>query len=214
MEYKITGDAFNALEVTLSPGDTFYAEQGHIVCIDDGVEATSLVNRSGKGNKIAGFIKGVIKSASSGESVFLIKFVNGSQTDKKIILSGMYENIMELDFDGTIICGRGCYIASANILDMNFDPNTFINAKVKGTGIVFLESRGTPIIRELGKGEKMQVGENHVIALQGFNDDDIDVSHKSLGYVIVQSEDLTELTGPGTVYLSPLPFRDLDGKKK
>ena len=75
-----------------------------------------------------------------------------------------------------------------------------------GISTVFLDSLGAPIEKILNRGEAIEVDENHIVALQGF-----DVSQIQAGWSIgnvLRGEGLSlmKIIGPGKIYLSPLPF--------
>lgn len=207
MEYKITGDFYDVLEVSLLPGDTFNAEQGHVIYMEDGIKAESRFGSSEKGSKIGRFFKGSLKSLSAGESMIFLKFTNTTNMAKKLVLSSEHGTIIPLEIGKeSLFCGRGCYIASSEQLDLSFNIKSFIGEKIYGSGIVFLDSYGKPIVKELGKDDKIGIGDKYLVAAIGFNEDQIDSSHVQ-GYALLEAEDMTRLTGPGKVYLSPMPIR-------
>ena len=76
MNCKIVGYEYKTLEVVLSPGESFYAERGSIVYVDEALQREAEWNGSGAGNGLGNLIGGVLRSALSGESVLIIHFYN------------------------------------------------------------------------------------------------------------------------------------------
>ena len=50
MNCKIVGYEYKTLEVTLAPGESFYAERGSIVYVDEALQRDVEFNGSGSGN--------------------------------------------------------------------------------------------------------------------------------------------------------------------
>lgn len=84
MNCKIVGYEYKTLEVTLSPGESFYAERGSIVYVDEALQREVEFNGSGSGNGgLGSFLGGVLKSALSGESILIIRFYNPTNLERK-----------------------------------------------------------------------------------------------------------------------------------
>lgn len=65
---------------------------------------------------------------------------------------------------------------------------------------------GNPIEKQLRNGETIEVDENHIIALHGFSSSQIQAGW-SVGNVLRgEGLSLMKITGPGKIYLSPLPI--------
>lgn len=72
MNCKIVGYEYKTLEVILSPGESFYAERGSIVYVDEALQRDAEWNGGGLGSGLGNLISGVLRSALSGESVLII----------------------------------------------------------------------------------------------------------------------------------------------
>lgn len=84
MNCKIVGYEYKTLEVTLSPRESFYAEHGSIVYVDEALQRDVEFNGSGSGNGgLGSLLGGVLKSALSGESILIIRFYNPTNTERK-----------------------------------------------------------------------------------------------------------------------------------
>jgi len=68
MNCKLIGNIFQALEVELNTNESFYAERGSLVYLENGIEQEVQMLSSG--------LASVISSKLSGESLFLIKYQN------------------------------------------------------------------------------------------------------------------------------------------
>lgn len=76
--------------------------------------------------------------------------------------------------------------------------------KVDGNATVFLDSLGSPIEKTLVNGETIEVDENHIVALQGFQISQIQAGWSFGNVLRGEGLSLMKLTGPGKVYLSPI----------
>ena len=214
MNCKIVGYEYKTLEVTLSPGESFYAERGSIVWVDEALQRDAEWNGGGSGGGLGNLIGGVLKSALSGESVLIIHFYNPSNTEKKMVLSGSLCALVPIRLQGeNMICRRGHYVASTNKVSLNLNLNlqgllggVGLFQKVEGNATVFLDSLGSPIEKILSKGETIEVDENHIVALQGFQSGQIQAGWSFGNVLRGEGLSLMRLTGPGKIYLSPIPM--------
>ncbi len=83
--------------------------------------------------------------------------------------------------------------------------------KISGTSTVFLDSIGKPIVKELQVGEVIQVDEDHIIALQGISEDQLEASWSLKNAFGGEGLSVLKIYGPGTVYLSPGALRGKTG---
>lgn len=215
MNCKIVGYEYKTLEVTLSPGESFYAERGSIVYVDEALQRDAEWNGGDSANGLGNLIRGVLRSALSGESVLIIHFYNPINTDKKMVLSGRMCSLVPIRLQGEyMICRRGHYVASTNKIKLNLNLNwegllggVGLFQKVDGNATVFLDSLGSPIEKVLANGETIEVDENHIVALQGFQTSSQIQAGWSFGNVLKgEGLSLMKLIGPGKVYLSPIPI--------
>lgn len=213
MNCKIIGYEFKTLEVTLAPGESFYAERGSIVYMDEALQCDAEFNNDG-GSGLGAILGGVVKSALSGESILIIKFSNPTNADKRLVLSGSCCALVPIRLQGdNLICRRGHYVASSDKVFLNLNLNlqglfggVGLFQKVEGNATVFLDSLGSPIEKILNRGETIEVDENHIIALHGFSPSQIQAGW-SVGNVFRgEGVSLMKITGPGKLYLSPLPI--------
>ncbi len=213
MNCKIVGYEYKTLEVTLSPGESFYAERGSIVWVDEALQRDAEMNGGRSGNSTLGkIVGGVLKSALSGESVLIVHFYNPTDTEKRILLSGTLPSLIPVRLQGdNLICRRGRYVASTQKVDLSLNLNmegllggVGVFQKVEGNATVFLDSLGVPVEKVLSANESIEVDEDHIVALQGFHSWQIEAGW-SLGNVLRgEGWSLMRLVGPGRVLLSPV----------
>lgn len=214
MNCKIVGYEYKTLEVVLSPGESFFAERGSIVYVDETLQRDAEWNGGGSGNGLGNLIGGVLRSALSGESVLIIHFYNPTNTDKKMVLSGSMCSLVPIRLQGeNLICRRGHYVGSTNKVKLNLNLNLQgllggigLFQRVEGNATVFLDSLGSPIEKNLVLGETVEVDENHIVALQGFQASQIQAGWSFGNVLCGEGLSLMKITGPGKIYLSPIPM--------
>lgn len=214
MNCKIVGYEYKTLEVILSSGESFYAERGSIVYVDEALQRDAEWNGGGSGSGLGNLIGGVLRSALSGESVLIIHFYNPTNTDKKIVLSGSMCSLVPIRLQGeNLICRCGNYVGSTSKVKLNLNLNlqgllggVGLFQKVEGNATVFLDSHGSPIEKILANGETIEVDENHIIALHGFHTSQIQAGWSFGNVLRGEGLSLMKITGPGKIYLSPLPM--------
>jgi uncharacterized protein (TIGR00266 family) len=210
MDCKLIGNVFQALEVTLAPREVFYAERGAMIYMDSGIEQDVQMNGTG--------LMGVLSTKFSGESLFLTKFTNMSNSSRKLTLSGQSGSLSHIKITPgqTLILRRGDYVGSNNKvnIDINFSINKFLTGsgfafqKITVDSTVFFDCVDSLITRDLSPGEEIIVDENHIKALLGVDDSRISVQRNTnIIKNLVSGEGwlLTCITGPGKVFLSSVP---------
>ena len=168
---------------------------------------------SGKGG-LGNLLGGVLKSALSGESILIIRFYNPTNMDRKMVLSGSCCALVPIRLQGeNLICRRGHYVASTNKVNLNLNISlqgllggVGLFQKIDGNATVFLDSLGSSIEKILGNGETIEIDENHIVAFQGFSPSQIQAGWSVGNVMRGEGLSLMKVTGPGKVYLSPLPM--------
>ena len=203
MNCKLVGSFVQRLEVTLSPGEEFYAEKGSLIYFESGIEKEISFNGSGLGR--------IIGAKVSGESLFILRLYNNSPYPKKLVV-GSKSGLLPVKIQGeTLLCNKGVYVASNNrvnvttkvsIKGLTGGMGLFLQ-KISGNSTVFLDTVDNPIQIQLNPGETIEVDENHIIALRNFNESQLS-SNWSLGNLLGgEGLSMLKITGPGQVYLSP-----------
>lgn len=215
MNCKIIGYEYKTLEVSLAPNESFYAERGSIVYVDEALQRdVEFNNGSDNSRGLGSIIGGVVRSALSGESVLIIRFFNPTNQERKMILSGKCCSLVPIKLQGeNLICRRGHYVASTNKVKLNINLNLQgvlggigLFQKVEGNATIFLDSLGAPIEKTLLPGETIEVDENHIVAFVGFQPSQIQAGWSVGNILRGEGLSLMKLIGPGMVLLSPLPI--------
>lgn len=201
MECKLKGYDFKALEVTLEPGESFYAERGALIYLESGID------KSAEFGKTAGKI---IQSKLSGESLFLIRFSNTSNIKRKLMLAGKV-GILPIKITGQrVMCRRGAYVASTEKMNLGLKISfssllggAGLMQRIEGDGTVFLDCYGMPVELDLVSNETIEVDENNLLALVGMNENQINASWSVGNIFHGEGLSLLRITGPGKVYINP-----------
>lgn len=211
MNCKLIGNIFQALEVELNTNESFYAERGSLVYLENGIEQE--VQMSGSG------LASVISSKLSGESLFLIKYQNKANSAKKLVITGKQGSVKHIKVTPghSLILRRGDYVGSNNKvqIDINFSINKFLTGsgftyqKVTGDSTVFFDCVDTLIEKNLFPGEEIIVDEDHLKALYDIDDSQISVQRDTnIVRNLLSGEGflMTRIVGPGKVFLSSVPI--------
>lgn len=203
MNCKLIGNFVQYLEVTLSPGEDFYAEKGSLIYHETGIEKELSFNGSG--------LRGLIGAKFSGESLFIIRLFNRTNHLRKLVIGSSY-GLHPVKLTGeSMICHRGVYVASNNRVDVSTKISVqglvggmgLLLQKISGNSTVFLDTKGSPISVNLQTGETIEVDENHIIALHSITESQM-TGNWSLGNLLGgEGLSMLRITGPGQIYLSP-----------
>lgn len=211
MNCKLVGNIFQTLEVELNTNESFYAERGSLVYMENGIDQE--VQMSGSG------LASVISSKLSGESLFLIKYQNKANSAKKLVITGKQGSVKHIKVTPghSLILRRGDYVGSNNKvqIDINFSVNKFLTGagltyqKITGDSTVFFDCVDTLIEKNLAIGEEIIVDEDHLKALYDINDSQISIQRDTnIVRNLISGEGflMTRITGPGKVFLSSVPI--------
>lgn len=199
MNCKIIGFEQKILEVTLSPNEEFWGEVGSLVYVENGISRQLLKQNN------------AIKSKLSGESVFIIRFCNNSSQDKKLVLSGTQLGLhpIKVSPNNPILISCGSYVASTSKINASLHQSKdgikagIAFQKIEGDATIFIETSGTPIQIPLESEDKIEVDENHLLALIGFKNQSLSSKWKIRNILHGEGLSTSFITGPGVVLLSP-----------
>ena len=206
MNCKLVGQFVQHLEVTLSPGESFYAEKGSVIYLERGIEKEVNFNGSGLGR--------ILGAKLAGESLFILRMYNVSNMLRKFCL-GSYYGLVPVKLNGeTMICHRGAYVGSNNQVNISTKLSIagltggmgLVLQKIQGNSTIFLDTKGSPIILNIPPGEFVEVDEDHIIGLLNISENQIQANW-SLGNLLGgEGLSMMKIFGPGTIYLSPGKF--------
>jgi len=217
LDYKISGDILQTVDMTLKTGDRIYCEAGALAWMSDNV----LMETKAKG--------GIMKSigrAFTGESFFLVEyFVN--EGDGVISLAAEYPGKtipFELKEGESVVCQKDAFLAAENTVAMEvffqkkigaglFGGEGFIMQKLTGPGKAFASVGGEILSLDLEQGQKLKVNPGFVAAMQPEVKFDIQRIN-GIKNILFGGEGLflATLEGPGKVWLQTMPISHLAAK--
>jgi uncharacterized protein (TIGR00266 family) len=211
VNYKITGDVMQALEITLNQGEEVFAEAGSMLYMDHGVELEAKMQ--------GGFVKGLMRKFLAGESMFMSVFRCNGPAGKLALANPIAGKIVPIELRGnTVLAERNAFLCGIGNIDLSiaftkkfgaglFGGEGFILQKLTGQGMVFLHAGGNMIEFNLRPGEWLRVDTGCIVSMAETVTYDIQYvggiknalfGGEGLFYAIV--------TGPGHVVLQTLPF--------
>jgi len=211
LDYRLEGDDFQALHVTLQPGESMRAEPGSFMYMEPGIE----MDTSTGGGLMSG-----LKRALGGESFFITTFSNRGARSATVGFAAAYPGkILPIDLSrGTVLCQRDAYLCSTPDAQVSlaftrrlgagfFGGEGFILQKVVGAGQVFLHAGGYIIERELADGEELRVDTGCIVGFEDRVDYDIKMI-KGIKTMLFGGEGLfyALLRGPGKIWIQTTPF--------
>ena len=219
MQYKITGEVFPALEVTLSKGESVFTEAGALSWMSGGLKMTT----STRGGLMAG-----LGRALAGESLFMTTYTCEAASGWVVFTPAAPGRVLDFKLsDGqSLICQKDTFLCAEQSVTVEmhfrkqlgaglFGGEGFILQKVTGPGTVFLEIPGEVHERSLASGEKILIDPGHIAFFEPGVHYDISMV-KGIKNVLFAGEGLflATLTGPGRIWLETLPLSNLAGKLK
>ncbi|QNB45378.1 TIGR00266 family protein [Thermanaerosceptrum fracticalcis] len=216
ISYRIYGDDMQLVEIELDPGEGVRAEAGAMTYMTQGIEMST---------SSSGGIMGGLKRVITGESFFIISFINNGRGKQQVAFGSPYPGkIIPLqlrELGGTFLCQKDSYLCSALGIEINvaftkkigagfFGGEGFILQKLSGDGLAFVHAGGTVIKKELAPGETLRVDTGCLVAFASTVDYDITMV-RGFKNMLFGGEGLflATLTGPGLVYIQSLPLSRL-----
>ncbi len=211
VDYELIGDDFQAVVITLDPGEGVRAEPGSMMWLEDGVEMATSTG--------GGLMSG-LKRMVGGEKFFITTFTNEGRARSKVGFAADYPGkILPVDLSmGSILCQRDAYLCSAQGIEVSvvftrrlgagfFGGEGFILQRLSGHGTAFIHAGGHIIERELQHGESLRVDTGCIVGFDESVDYDIKMI-KGLKSKFFGGEGLfyAVLTGPGKCWIQTTPF--------
>lgn len=228
IDYKISGEELQCVEIELDPQEAVIAEPGSFMMMTEGIEMQTMF---GDGSNQGGFMGKLFtagKRLLTGENLFMTVYSNVSNQKRQVTFAGPYTgkiipmNLAQLG--GKIICQKDSFLCAAKGVDIGiefqrklgtglFGGEGFIMQKLEGDGMAFVHSGGYIIEKDLQPGELIKVDTGCLVAFTQTVDYDIQFV-KGVKNVIFGGEGLfyATLRGPGKVWLQSLPISRLAGR--
>lgn len=223
LAYAIQGDDIQCVEITLQPQESVVGEGLNMMFYDQDIDMKVRMN-SGEDAPAKGLLGKALdigKAALTGEKIFMMTFTNTGKTPQKVGFAAPCPGkILAVDirrYGGRILCRKGVFLCASKgvrvssaipkeISSGTFDSRVKMD-KLEGAGMAFISAGGTVMERALKEGQVLHVATGALLAVQGsVNSKIITITNVGL---TGQGYKLSELTGPGSVWLQSLPFEHL-----
>ena len=229
IDYRISGEEMQCIEIELDPQETVIAEPGSFMMMEEGIQMETLF---GDGSQNQGGILGKLFSAGkrllTGENLFMTAFTNIGAGKKCATFASPYPGkIIPMDLstlNGKMICQKDSFLCAAKGVSVGiefqkklgtglFGGEGFIMQKLEGDGMAFVHAGGNIIERELKSGELLKIDTGCIVAFTSGVDYDIQFVG-GIKNTIFGGEGLffATLRGPGKVWIQSLPISRLDGR--
>jgi uncharacterized protein (TIGR00266 family) len=226
VDYKISGDDMQLVEVELDPGEAAIGEAGAMLYMEAGVDMDTLFG-DGSANQggLLGKLLGAGKRLVTGESLFTTVYENRSTQKRKVAFAAPYPGkIIPMDLKalgGMVICQKDAFLCAAKGVALGiyfqrklgvgfFGGEGFIMQKLEGDGMAFVHAGGCILKRELTTGETLMVDTGCLVAMTPSLNFEVQYVGK-IKTALFGGEGLffAKITGPGTVWIQSLPFSRL-----
>lgn len=211
MDYVISGDVMQALQINLRSGEEVFAEAGSMLYMGPGIELQAKMQ--------GGVMKGLMRKFLAGESMFMSVFRCNAPQGKMALANPIAGKIFPVELRGnTILAERNAFLCGIGNIDLSvaftkrfgagmFGGEGFILQKLTGNGLVFLHAGGNVLEFDLQPGETMRVDTGCIVSMADTVSYDIQFvggfknalfGGEGLFYAV--------LSGPGKIVLQTLPF--------
>lgn len=229
IDYRITGDDLQFVEIILDPNEAVVAEAGAMMYMEDGIALETIFgDGSNQSRGLMGSLLGAGKRLLTGESLFMTVFQNRAGARKTVGFAAPYPGkivpVHLRELGGELIAQKDSFLCAAKGVNISiafqkrfgvglFGGEGFIMQRLAGDGWAFVHAGGTLLERTLAPGEMIRVDTGCIVALQPSVDYDIQLVG-GVKTALFGGEGLffATLRGPGRVWLQSLPFSRLAGR--
>ncbi len=226
IDYKISGEELQCIEIELDPHETVVAESGSFMMMEDGIQMETIFgDGSASSNTFVDKLFSASRRLLTGESLFMTAFTNTSQGKKHVTFAGPYTGkIIPLDLsllNGRIICQKDSFLCAAKGVSIGiefqkklgtglFGGEGFIMQKLEGDGMAFVHAGGHILEKNLASGELMKIDTGCIVAFTSSIAYDIQFVG-GIKNTVFGGEGLffATLRGPGKVWIQSLPISRL-----
>jgi uncharacterized protein (TIGR00266 family) len=222
VDFEISGQDMQIVEVELDPGETVIAEAGAMNYMEDGITFEARMGDGSAANEgLLGKMLNVGKRVLTKESIFLTHFTNEARAKRRVAFAAPYPGkivpVNMAKVGGEFFCQKDAFLAAALGTEVGiaftkrlgtgfFGGEGFILQHLRGDGMIFIHAGGTVIKRKLN-GETLRVDTGCLVGFTNGVDYDIQLAG-SLKSMFFGGEGifLAALSGTGIVLLQSLPF--------
>jgi len=222
VDFEISGQDMQIVEVELDPGETVIAEAGAMNYMEVGITFEARMgDGSAASEGLLGKMLNVGKRVLTKESIFLTHFTNQARAKRHVAFAAPYPGkivpVNMAKVGGEFFCQKDAFLAAALGTEVGiaftkrlgtgfFGGEGFILQRLRGDGMVFIHACGTVIKKKLN-GEILRVDTGCLVGFTNGVDYDIQRAG-SLKSMFFGGEGLflATLSGTGIVLLQSLPF--------
>jgi len=227
IDYKISGEDLQFVEVELDPGESVVAEAGAMMYMTHGIQMETIFGDGSAQQKpgIMGALLGAGRRVLTGESLFMTVFgARGSSKERVAFAAPFPGRILAMDLPtlgGELVCQKDSFLCAAKGVSISiafqkkigvglFGGEGFIMQRLQGDGVWFVHAGGMLTEMQLGPGETLRVDTGCLVALQPTVTYDVQFVG-GIKTALFGGEGLffATLTGPGHVWLQSLPLSRL-----
>ena len=173
IDYKITGEEIQCIEIELDPQETVIAEPGSFMLMENDIKMETLFgDGSGKEGGIMGKLFSAGKRLLTGENLFMTTYTNTGAGKKHVTFAAPYPGkIIPMDLsklNGKMICQKDSFLCAAKGVSVGiefqkklgtglFGGEGFIMQKLEGDGLAFVHAGGHIMERELKERELLKI---------------------------------------------------------
>ncbi|ONI41971.1 TIGR00266 family protein [Candidatus Epulonipiscium fishelsonii] len=209
MQYNIFGNNLPGVSIILDKGEQVFTQSGGMIWMDASIKMDS---------NLKGGVFQSIGRMFTGESLFMVTYTAREDNSEVVFGSTFPGEILPISLSGrdTIIAQKDAFLCAEHDVKLEitftkklssgfFGGEGFILQKISGNGMVFLESTGCLVERELARGETILVDTGNVTAFESSVAYEIEFA-KGMKNMLFGGEGLflTKLTGPGKVWLQTI----------
>jgi uncharacterized protein (TIGR00266 family) len=217
MEYYITGQVMQTLDIRLQPGEAVFTESGGMAWMTGNVEMET--------DTRGGLLKGLGRSLA-GESLFMTTYRCRSGGGMVVFTPESPGKVLDFELASgqSLICQKDAFMCAVDSVSLEmhlrkrlgaglFGGEGFILQKVTGPGLVFVEIAGEVREYTLAAGQVMKVDPGHIALYEPTVDYDIQ-RVKGVKNILFGGEGLflATLKGPGKIWLQSMPLSNLAAK--
>lgn len=217
MEYKINGTVMQALEVTLTQGESIYTESGGMAWMTDGIT----MKTSGRGG-----LGKMIGRKLAGESLFMTTYTCDVPTGMITFTPESPGKIIPLNLKAgfSMIAQKDAFMCAQESVELEmhfrrrigtglFGGEGFILQKLTGPGLAFVEIAGEVQMVELQAGQRLRIDPGHIAMYEPTCDYDVEMVKGVMNWIGGgEGLFLATITGPGKVWLQTMPLSNLASK--
>lgn len=230
VDYTISGDDIQYVEIELDPQEVVMAEPGSMMYMKSEIVMKTVFGDGSHAsdNSFMGKMFSAGKRVLTGENLFMTAYKNEGYGKSHVAFGApMPGKIIPIDlgqFNHKVICQKDSFLCAAKGVQIGIEFNRkigvglfggegFIMQKLEGDGMVFANAGGTIKKMVLAAGETLKVDTGCLVAFTGEVQYNIEMV-KGIKNALFGGEGLflATLQGPGTIWIQSLPFSRMADK--